>query len=183
MRKIIVEVETSVDGCMGSEDMAFWQQAFPFHGQDVQDYLSDLLFMPEALIMGRKTYQSFAEVWPARDGKDADRINGMLKYVASRTLAEPLIWNATLLKGNVVEDIKKLKQKTGRPLLQYGVGELTQTLLDNQLVDELRILTHPFIYGEGPHVFEHMGVHRLNLMEIIRFNSGAIAHHYHPVEM
>ena len=79
MRNIIVEAEVSIDGAMGGENMDFWKQIFPFHSTDVEEYLNDLLFMPDALLMGQKTYKSFAQVWPTRQGKDADRINSMPK--------------------------------------------------------------------------------------------------------
>lgn len=104
----------------------------------------------------------------------------MPKYVASRTLKEPLGWNATLIKGNVVEEIQKLKQSPGKNLLQYGVGELTRTMLKAGLVDEFRLLVFPFTFGEGPHIFAHMGVHTLKLLETITFQSGAVALHYQP---
>lgn len=180
MRKIIVEVEASVDGCMGGENMDFWQQVFPFHSADVQEYLNDLLYMPDALLMGRKTYAFFAEVWPTRQGKDADRMNNMPKYVVSRTLQEPLKWNATLLKGDVGKEIKKLKDAPGESLLQYGIGELTQTMLKHDLVDEFRIILFPFTFGEGPRIFEHMGAHTLMLLDTQTFTSGAVVHRYQP---
>ncbi len=180
MRKIIVEVEVSVDGAMGSESMDFWEQLFQFHSNDVLEYLNDLLFMPDALLMGQKTYAAFAEIWPTRQGKDADRINSMPKYIASRTLREPLTWNARLIKGDVVEEIRKLKQEPGKSLLQYGVGELTHTMLKAGLVDEVRILVYPFTFGEGPYIFEHMGVNTLKLLETKTFNSGTVALHYQP---
>lgn len=180
MRKIIVEVETSIDGCIGGENTDFWQQVFPFHSADVEAYLNDLLYMPDALLMGRKTYAFFAEVWPTRQGKDADRMNSMPKYVASRTFQEPLKWNAMLIKGDVGEEIKKLKQAPGKSLLQYGIGELTQTMLKHGLVDELRIIVFPFTFGEGPRIFEHMGVNTLKLLDTHTFTSGAIVHHYQP---
>jgi len=182
MRKIIVEAEVSVDGAMGGENADFWKQVFLYHSPDVAAYLNDLLFTPDALLMGKKTYESFATVWPTREGKDADRINSMPKYVASRTLQEPLAWNATLIKENVVEAIKKLKQEPGRDLLQYGVGELTHTLLQHGLVDEFRILVFPFTFGEGPRIFEHMGVNTLKLLGTKTFSSGAVAHRYQPQE-
>jgi dihydrofolate reductase len=178
MRKIIVEVEISVDGTMGSESMDFWQQVFQFHSGDVKEYLNDLLFMPDALLMGQKTYAAFSEIWPTRQGKDADRINSMPKFVASRTLKDPLAWNASLMKGDVVEEIKKLKQEPGNNLLQYGVGELTHTMLKAGLVDELRILVYPFIFGEGPYIFAHMGIHILKLLETKTFTSRTVALHY-----
>lgn len=181
MRSVIVEVEVSVDGIIG-EDMAFWKQVFQFHSADVQEYLSDLLFMPDALLMGRKTYEAFAQTWPTRQGKDADRINSMPKYVASRTLTEPLQWNATLMKGDVAEEIRTLKQQPGTSLLQYGVGELTHTMLTHGLVDEIRIIVFPFTFGEGPRAFEHMGVNTLKLLGMETFSSGAVAHRYQPQE-
>lgn len=180
MRKLIVEAEMSVDGAMGGENLDFWNQVFPFHTPDVDEYLSDLLFMPDALVMGQKTYTFFAQVWPAREGKQAERINSMPKYVASRSLEEPLEWNATLIKGDTAESIRRLKQEPGKSLLQYGVGELTHTLLQHGLVDEFRFVVFPFTFGEGPRIFEHMGTHPLKLLDSREFNSGAIALHYQP---
>jgi dihydrofolate reductase len=179
MRKIIVEAEVSLDGVMGGEN-AFWGQVFQFHSEDVKKYLHDLLFMPDALLMGQATYTGFAQVWPTRQGEDADHINSMPKYVASRTLKEPLQWNATLIKGDAAEEIKKLKQESGKSLLQYGIGELTQTMLKAGLVDEVRILVFPFAYGEGPRIFDHMGVNTLKLVDTKTFSSGVVALHYQP---
>jgi dihydrofolate reductase len=181
MRKIIVEAEVSLDGVMGGENL-FWKQVFPFHSADVSEYLDDLLFMPDALLMGRETYQGFAEIWPTREGKPADRINSMPKYVASRTLKEPLHWNATLIKGDVAEEILKLKQESVNSLVQYGVGELTHTMLQHGLVDEFRLLVFPFSFGAGPRIFEQMGVNTLKLVDTKTFSSGVVALHYQPLE-
>ena len=180
MRKIIVEAEVSLDGAMGGDKEDFWQQLFQFHSADVTAYLDDLLFMPDALLMGKATYEGFAQIWPTRQGKMADKINSMPKYVASRSLKEPLEWNAMLIKGEVAEEIRKLKQEPGKSLVQYGVGELTHTMLKHGLVDELRILVFPFTFGEGPRIFERMGVNTLKLLETKTFASGAIALHYQP---
>lgn len=180
MRKLIVEVEVSVDGAMGGENMEFWKQNYPLHSADVQEYLNDLLFMPDALLMGRKTYEGFAQVWPTRQGKEADRINSMPKYVSSRTLKEPLQWNTSLIQGDVAEEIRKLKQEPGKSLLQYGVGELTQTMLQAGLIDEFRILVFPFTFGEGQRIFEQMGVTTLKLLNTRTFSSGVVALHYQP---
>jgi dihydrofolate reductase len=182
MRKIIVEAEVSIDGAMGGENGEFWKQVVPFHSTDVTEYLNDLLFMPDALLMGQKTYAGFAQVWPTRQGKMADRINNMPKYVASRTLKEPLQWNATLIKGDVAEQVRKLKQESGTSLLQYGVGELTHTMLESGLVDEFRLLVFPFSFGAGPRIFEHMGVNTLKLLDTKTFSSGVVALHYQPLE-
>lgn len=177
MGKVIVEAEVSLDGVLGG-DMDFWKQVFQFHSPDVQDYLDKLMFMPDALLMGRETYQGFAQVWPTREGKAADKINSMPKYVASRTLKDLLTWNATLIKGDVAEEIRKLKQDLG--LLQYGVGELTHAMLKAQLVDEFRLLVFPFTFGAGPRIFDHMGVNTLKLVETKTFSSGVVALHYEP---
>ena len=180
MRKIMVEAEVSVDGCMGGESMDFWNQVFPFHSADVEAYLNDLLFMPEALLMGQKTYTSFAQVWPARQGKQAERINSMPKYVASRTLQEPLEWNSSLLQGETADEIRKLKQEPGGNLLQYGIGELTHTMLNHGLVDEFHLLVFPFAFGEGPRIFDHMGIHTFKLVDTKTFSSGVVALIYQP---
>jgi dihydrofolate reductase len=180
MRKVIVEAEVSVDGAMGGDNMEFWQQNYPLHSEDVQKYLDDLLFMPDALLMGKQTYEGFAQVWPTRQGKAADRINSMPKYVASRTLKEPLQWNATLIKGDVAEEIRKLKEEPGGSLLQYGVGELTHTMLQAGLIDEFRLLVFPFTFGEGPRIFDHMNVNTLKLLNTSTFSSGVVALHYQP---
>jgi dihydrofolate reductase len=181
MRKVVVEAEVSLDGGMGGDNMDFWKQVFPFHSADVQQYLDELLFMPDALLMGRETYAGFAQIWPTREGKMADRINAMPKHVASRTLKGPLEWNASLIQGDVAEEVRKLKQEPGNALLQYGIGELTHTLLKHGLVDEFRLLVFPFVFGEGPRMFERMGVHTLKLLDTKTFSSGVVALHYRPV--
>jgi dihydrofolate reductase len=156
---------------MGSESEDFWKKIFAFHSPDVGEYLNDLLLEPDALLMGRVTYEGFADVWPERQGEMADR-------VASRTLTEPLRWNCQLLKGDVAEEIGKLKQEPGGSLLQYGIGELTQTMLKHGLVDEIRLLVFPFSFGEGHRIFDRMGVHTMTLLETKTFDSGVVAHHY-----
>jgi dihydrofolate reductase len=182
MRKVIVEAEVALDGVMGGEDMSFWEQVFNHHSEDVSDYLNDLLFAPDALLMGHKTYEYFAQVWPAREGKDAERMNSMPKYVASRTLKEPLDWNAKLIEGDVAKEIDELKQQPGKDLLQYGVGELTHTMLRHGLIDEVRLVVFPFTFGNGPHVFENMGANKFKLLSTKSFTSGAIALHYQPLK-
>jgi len=180
MRKVIVEAEVSLDGVIGGDSPEFWTEVFKYHDADVSAYLKDLLFTPDALLMGRKTFQSFARIWPTRSGEEADKINRMPKYVASRSLKAPLAWNATLLDGDTAKEIAKLKEQPGRDLLQYGVGQLTQTLLRHNLVDEFRLVVFPFVFGRGPRIFETFDVMSLTLLETKRFGSGAVALHYQP---
>ena len=102
MKKVIVEAEVSLDGVMGG-DTDFRKQIFAFHSSDVQQYLDELVFTPDALLMGRETYQGFAQVWPTRKGKMADRINAMPKYVASRTLKATLVQTLKLLNAKTFD--------------------------------------------------------------------------------
>jgi dihydrofolate reductase len=178
MGKITVEAEVSLDGVMGGS--GYWEQVFKYHSDDVTGYLHNLLFAPDALLLGRMTYEGFAEVWPTRQGADADRINAMPKYVASRTLQAPLEWNATLIEGDAAEEIGRLKRESGDDLLQYGVGELTRTMLRHGLVDELRLVVFPFVFGEGPRFFDQIDRTPLRLIHTQTFTSGTIALHYAP---
>lgn len=180
MRKIIVAAEVSVDGCLGTDNVDFWRQVFQLQSKDVRGYLEHLVFTPDALLLGRKTYEAFAVIWPGRKGKDAERVNAMPKYVASRKQKGPLAWNATLIEGDVVEGIKKLKEAPGESLLQYGVGELTHTMLEHHLVDEIRLLVYPFAFGEGARMFDKAGLSALKLLDTKTFSSGAVALRYQP---
>jgi dihydrofolate reductase len=179
MRKIIVEAEVSLDGIVNSPEI--WPEIFKYHSDDVADYLNELLFSSDALLLGRLTYDVFAEVWPARSGKQADWINQMPKYVASRTLQEPLRWNSTLIQGDVVDELRKLKGMDGKDLVQYGVGELTHTMLNHSLVDELQLLVFPFTFGKGGRWFDNMNMKHFKLIECKVFKSGAILLRYGQV--
>ena len=178
MGKLIVEAEISLDGAMNGPD--FFEQVFKYHSDDVRDYLDKLLFSADALLLGRMTYEGFAEVWPSRQGKQADYINGMPKYVASKTLTEPLAWHATLIKGDLSTAIRRLKQEASKNLVQYGVGELTESVLQHGLVDELRLLVFPFVFGKGPFVFEKMVTGNLKLLNTRIFSSGVVELAYQP---
>jgi dihydrofolate reductase len=110
----------------------------------------------DGFLLGRKTYEIFTGYWPNQPDDDptAAAMNGMQKYVASRTLQEPLQWsNSTLLKGDVVEEIAKLKQQGGNELQVIGSGEFAQTLIDNDLADEYRLMVHPIVLGTGKRLF------------------------------
>ena len=176
MRKIIVEAEVSLDGIVNSAEI--WPEIFKYHTDDVTDYLNKLLFSADALLLGRLTYESFAEVWPARTGKQADWINQMSKYVASRTLREPLRWNSTLIQGDIVEELRNLKRTDGKNLVQYGVGELTRTMLNHGLVDELQLLVFPFTFGKGGRWFDNMDMKHFKLIDCKPFKSGAMVLRY-----
>ena len=176
MRKIIVAAEVSMDGVVNNPEM--FPEIFKYHTEDVQEYLDNLLYSSDALLLGRLTYEGFANVWPTRTGKMADYINKMPKHVASRTLKEPLSWNSTLIQGDVAEELRKLKQVDGRDMVQYGVGELTQTMLDHGLVDRFQLLVFPFTFGKGGRWFDGMDIKHFKLIECKTFKSGAILMQY-----
>ncbi len=181
MRKLIVQTEMSLDGVLDSPQL--WESIFDYHSEDVRAYLDERVLNAGALVMGRLTYEVFAEVWPSRAGEEtADKINSMPKYVASRTLQAPLAWNnSTLFKGDGVDAVAALKQEPGQEIVQYGVGELTHTLLAHDLVDEMRFLIFPIAVGSGQHIFESMAPVKLKLITNKSFDSGAVAHHYQPL--
>jgi dihydrofolate reductase len=177
MRKVIVQTEMSLDGVMNSEDL--WGLVFKYHSPDLTAYLNDSLMGTDTVLLGRETYEGFAEVWPTRDGADADHINSLPKYVASRTLKEPLKWNARLLK-DIAGEIRALKQQPGKNIIQYGVGELTLTMLQHGLIDELHFLVSPFVLGSGQRVFDKISATTLKLINTKTFESGVVALYYAP---
>lgn len=147
MRKIINSTFISLDGVI--ENPQEWPSS------DVEDPTAytiqrDLLFDCDAVLMGRRTYEGFAPVWPTRSGDEySDRINSMRKYVVSSTLTEPEWTNTTVLSGDPVDEIGRLKAEPGLNIVQYGFGRLSYTLLGHGLLDELRLWVHPFFVGSG----------------------------------
>jgi dihydrofolate reductase len=107
-----------------------------------------------AWLVGRGSYSWFAKRWADRPGEWADRLRNVPKYIVSSTLADPTEWtNSIVLKGDVVEQVTKLKQSVDGDILVYASGPLVQTLMEHDLVDELRLMTHPFVLGTGERLF------------------------------
>lgn len=112
---------------------------------------NELLQSCDALLMGRKTYESFASVWPTRSDTYSDRINSMRKYVVSSTLKNPSWTNTTVINSDVADQVAALKCNAGRDIVQYGLGEVSFLLMQRGLIDELRLWFHPLILGTtGP---------------------------------
>jgi dihydrofolate reductase len=102
------------------------------------------------MLMGRRTYESFAAVWPTRSGDPmSDQINAMRKYVVSGTLTDPEWANTTVIEGDPIGEIRRLKETDGKDIVQYGFGQLSFALLENDLLDELRLWIHPLFVGEA----------------------------------
>ena len=110
---------------------------------------NELLQSCDALLMGRRTYESFAAVWPTRSGGYSDRINAMRKYVASTSLRDPL-WNNTVVLGkDLVQEVRRIKEQPGKDILQYGIGSVSFALMEHGLIDEFRLWLYPIILGKN----------------------------------
>jgi dihydrofolate reductase len=139
----------------------------------------------DAMLLGRKTYEGLAAVWPqlADDptlGVFADRLNSMPKYVASRSLRGPLEWNATLLEGDLAESVAALKERHDGTLIVSGAGELAHALSNLGLVDEFWFWVSPYLWPSGPRIFDGLGPVRLELIGSTSFASGVLRLAYRP---
>jgi dihydrofolate reductase len=178
MRKIIVSTYVSLDGVI---ENPMW--TFPYWGDDIAAFQTNDLFTSDILLLGRETYEGFAEVWPSRAGDAfADRINAMPKYVASRTLQNATWNNTTVIKGDVVRELTALKQQPGQSILKYGGGELLTLLIQNKLLDELHVLVYPVFVGSGVRLVPDGSTAALKLAETKVFSTGVVGLIYHPSE-
>ena len=142
-------------------------------------------FAADAMLLGRKTYEGLAAVWPtlADDpnlGTFADQMNSMPKYVASRSLRAPLEWNAMLLEGDLAESVQALKERLDRTLVAVGAGELANALIAAGLVDEFWFWVSPSLWPSGPRIFDSVGPIRLDLIGATMFRSGVVRLAYRP---
>jgi dihydrofolate reductase len=137
----------------------------------------------EALLLGRVTYEGFAAAWPPRTGPFADKFNSMPKYVVSSTLAEPLEWsNSTLISGDVVGKIGKLREQDGGPILVAGSATLVHTLVEHDLVDEFRLMVFPVLIADGKRLFPGVAEKKsLRPVDTTTFASGVAVHTFEPV--
>jgi len=164
MRKVVVTNNLTLDGVMqapgrpdedvrGGFDRGGW--ALPYNDPVMGRVMGEGMAQAGALLLGRRTYEDFASVWPNRtDNPFTEVLDATQKYVASRTLAEPLPWkNSTLLKGDAADAVADLKQQPGPDLTILGSGELIQSLRRRNLIDEYVLLIHPLVLGSGRRLF------------------------------
>jgi len=156
--RVVVTEFVSVDGVVedpgGAEDFEYGGWSFEFdRGEDGDKFKVDEAMASEALLLGRVTYQGFADAWPSRSGEFADKFNSMPKYVVSTTLEDPEWTNSTVIKGNVAEEVSKLKEQPGGDLVVHGSPTLVQTLTEHDLVDEYRLMVFPVVLGKGKRLF------------------------------
>src|SRR5436305_693499 len=167
MGKLVVTEFVSIDGVFedpgGAEDYEHGGWTFEYdRGDDGDKFKLDEVMEAQVQLLGRVTYQGFAEAWPSREGPFAEKLNNDPKYVVSTTLEEPGWQNTTVISGDVAERISKLKEETDGAVLVAGSGTLVETLLGADLVDELRLMVFPTILGRGRRVFPD-GIDRLKL--------------------
>jgi dihydrofolate reductase len=164
MRRIVVTEFVTLDGVMedpgGSENTDHGGWALQFErGPEGDKFKLDEIRDADAMLLGRKTYEGFAQAWPTRTDEAgfADRMNSMPKYVVSSTL-ESADWNnSTVVSGDVVEEVAKLKQQPGGDILVAGSAQLVHTLMEHNLVDEYRLMIFPVLLGRGKRLFEDGG--------------------------
>jgi dihydrofolate reductase len=158
MGRIVVTEFVSLDGVIedpgGAEDFKYGGWSFEIdRGDEGNQFKVDETMSSTALLLGRVTYEGFAEAWPSREGDFADKFNSMPKYVVSTTLENPEWNNSTVLKGDIADEVTKLKREQDGEIVVHGSARLVQTLLEHDLVDELRLMVYPVVLGSGKRLF------------------------------
>jgi dihydrofolate reductase len=148
----------SLDGVVedpgGAEDFKYGGWSFEIdRGDEGNRFKLEETMGSDALLLGRVTYEGFAAAWPSRDGEFADKFNSMPKYVVSSTLAKPEWTNSTVLGGDVVAAVEEVKEREAGDVVVHGSPQLVQSLLEHDLVDELRLMVYPVVLGAGKRLF------------------------------
>ncbi len=176
MRKIIVSEFLTLDGVMEAPEK--W--SFPFQNEETARFKQAELSASDVLLLGKVTYQIFANSWPKRQGGFADRMNSIPKYVVSTSLKQ-FPWNNTHpIKRHLIEEISELKQQPGQNILAVGSGVLVQTLMQHNLVDEYWFLIHPIVLGNGKRLYEKGCQTALRLLQAQTFDTGMVLLQYEP---
>jgi dihydrofolate reductase len=189
MAKLVVTEFISLDGVYedpgGSEGKSHGPWTFAYWNDQIARYKTDELDAAESQLLGRVTYEGFAEAWPSREPGSPEedpfthKMNSMRKYVVSTTLKRADWNNSQVISGNVVDEINRLRREPGGDILVAGSGTLVKTLQENGLIDELHLLVYPIILGSGKRLFQN-GTTRLRLVESRPFDTGAVALNYVP---
>lgn len=176
MRKIIVSMFVSLDGVI---ENPMW--TFPYWNDKIRQFKIEEDNVTDALLLGRVTYEAFAQAWPDSPDEGAPRINSMPKYVVSNTLQTTTWNNSHIVRGDLATEIKKLKQQEGQNLLIYGSGALVNSLMKFDLIDEYRFQLYPVVLGSGQRFFNEGSKATLNLVENRDLGMGVMGLVYHPV--
>ena len=185
MRKLIVTEFVTLDGVMeapgGEPSHPHSGWVFDFMGPEQEQFKFQELLETDAQLLGRVTYEGFAGAWPQRSGEFADKMNSMPKYVVTSKL-DDLEWeNSTPIKGDVAEEVAKLKQQDGGPILVAGSCSLVHALMEHDLVDEYRLMVFPVVLGSGMRLFpESPDKTSLELVDTRTFDTGVQVNTYRP---
>jgi dihydrofolate reductase len=182
MRKVIASELVSLDGVMEKPE----EWAFSYSNDEMEEANAAGMADSDAMLLGRVTYKEFASYWPYQNSADqpfTDYLNNTPKYVVSETLQEPLEWqNSTLINADVAEEIAKLKRQPGKDISIVGSGTLVRSLLEDDLLDELRLMVHPIVLGSGKRLFEEGSDRKpLELVDAKTFGTGVLYLTYQPV--
>ena len=185
MGRIVVTEFMSLDGVIedpgGSENFRHGGWSFATRSEEGAQFKLDETRSSAALLLGRVTYEGFAEAWPSREGEFADLFNNMPKYVVSSTLQRAEWNNSTVLKGGLAESVAKLKRDQEGDIVVHGSARLVQGLLELDLVDELILHLYPVVVGDGLRLFPERGqTHNLKLVESRSTSSGVTIQTYRP---
>ena len=183
MRKVIALELVSVNGVMEKPE----EWSFSYSNDEMAEANASGMADSDAMLLGRVTYEEFASYWPYQNTADqpfTDYLNDTPKYVVSTTLEEPLEWqNSTLIKGNVAEQIAKLKRQPGKDITILGSATLVGSLLADDLLDELRLMVHPVVLGRGKRLFEEgSDLKALELVGSKTFSIGVLYLTYQPAQ-
>jgi dihydrofolate reductase len=184
MGKIVVTEFISLDGVIedpgGSEDFKHGGWSFEIRrGDEGDQFKLEETMSSAALLLGRKTYEGFADAWPSREGEFADKFNNMPKYVVSSTLKDPKWTNTTVLEGALAHEVSKVRDEVDGDIVVHGSAQLVQGLLEHGLVDELRLMVFPVVLGSGKRLFgEISDKQQLKLAEAKTVGDGVVTQVY-----
>ncbi len=177
----------TLDGIMedpgGGEKFKHGGWSFQFWNDEAAKFKFDELFSSGALLLGRVTFEGFAKAWPSMKDEQgfADRMNGLPKYVVSTTLQKSEWNNSKVIKGNIPEEMYKLKQMSGQDILLAGSAKLVQTLMHHDLIDEFRLMVHPVVLGSGKRLFnDGIDMKVLKHTDTKAFSTGIVVLYYQP---
>jgi dihydrofolate reductase len=180
VRKIIASLFISLDGVVESPDK--W--SLDYWTDEIGEVIGDAMANSDAMLLGRKTYQGFAAVWPTvtiEQDPGADYMNNTRKYVVSNTLTSADWHNSTLLSGDLATEINKIKSENGGDIMTSGSATLVRSLLTHNVVDELNLLLYPVVVGRGQRLFDDNGAGRkMTLLRSNTFDNGVLNLVYTP---
>jgi dihydrofolate reductase len=178
VRKLIEYDHLSIDGMMSGD--AWWAgQEKVVPNDNHFAYQLQLLSSAVGLVLGRATYEGFAQTWPTMTGDVADKINSLPKYVASTTLTDTS-WNAEVLAGDAVKAVAQLKEAGDGTLVKYGSGPFSRALVEAGLLDELHLSISPFVAGAGESLLSGIGTTAMDLMKVTELGNGTVVLAYKP---